>query len=382
MNVIINFEFKKFFHNNKNRIVAAMFAVCVFVFLNLSNSYDNSIRNNEAALIKMRIDGLEKDISNLEVLQIQNSGQYDFYSESIKTNENMLNILKDMYMHIEQEDRLSLLRDKIEYNNLNIELLSKPNIVSAISIDEIKKENVFLTYLADRNLEEINEQASVQADNAIILLSGYPAIIIIITAVFICADVLTSEFDNKTSYVLFSQPVKKHKIFFGKFLTSSVLITLFFTIFFILLYICLTIIKGGCQYNYPYIYYNGNNDSLIPAISFILLSFVIVYLLLFFVISLTFFISSLFKTTVAAASVTAVFIFMFYLLSSQGLLDGIAHLSPFSYLNVSSVINGEASRLFNNTGVIFINGVMVLMISIIVLLISGMIVFKNNTNNI
>lgn len=179
-----------------------------------------------------------------------------------------------------------------------------------------------------------------------------------------------------------SQRIKKRKIFIGKFIADAVMITLFFALFFILLYISLSFIKGGLQFQYPYVYYNGGGSALTPAISVILLSFVLIYLLTIFIVSLTFLISSVFKTTVAVVSVTTLVTFLFYLMSSNGLLGKAAHLFPFSYLNVTSVINGEAVGLFNNTNVCFLNGVIVLIISILILLTAGIYIFENNTGNI
>ncbi len=380
MNIIIKFELKKFIHNKKNIIIMVMFSVCVSFFLYLSNYADQSMLNAEINLIQQGIDSNEK-ITNDIKSRTENSDSKDI-NLLIEENEQMIIVLNNMIHHIQNNDRLSLLDDKIAYNNLTLVTLSHPGIVGGRDTTEIKEETDFLTHLKDLKLEEINELVSIKADNAIILLLGFPAIIIIIITVFMCADVISSEFDNKTSYILFSQPIKKSKIFFGKFINSTLLITLIFSLFFIILYSVLTIIKGGLQFNYPYTYYNGNNMSSIPAISFILLSFVLLFLIIFFVISLTFFVSSLFKNTLASASVTAVFIFLFYLLSSNGLFGGTAHLLPFSYFNIASVINGETSLLYNNTDIIFMNGVIVLTASILIFMLSGFIVFKNNTGNI
>ncbi len=383
MNTIINFEFKKFIHNKKNIILIALFAICVFIFLYVSNLLDDSLLNNEIKVIEMNIDENEKFIIDLQKYENENPDSLDKNVDYMDEYNRTKNVLSDMIQHIRNNDRLALVVDKIEYNNLLIERFSHPGDVSESSfIVTIKEETDLLSYLKDHKLEEINEQASIKADNAIILLLGYPAILIIIIAVFMCADAISSEFDNKTSYILFTQPVKKGKIFFSKFITSSLLITLIFSLFFIILYFVLNIIKGGLQFNYPYKYYNGNNISLIPAISFIILSFVLLFLIIFFVISFTFFISSIFKNTFASASVTTIIIFLFYILSSKGFFGNFAHLLPFSYFNITSIINGEASQLYSNTDVIFINGVIILTVSILILMSSSFIVFKNNIKNI
>lgn len=383
MNVIISFEIKKFLCNRKNLIVAILLAACVLFFLLVSNSLDNSIRSGEINIIQMNIDGAEKVILNLKKMQGEQTQLYDRLSESIVHNEKSIKIYKDMYSHIMDNNRLALLDDKIAIDNIYREIANADNTGNTgINIEELKKDIALLEYLRDNKMEQINETASIKADNAIILLLGFPAIIILIIAVFMCADIMASEFDNRTSYVLFSQPIKKSKIFFGKFIISNLLISLFITLFLIAVYIALTFIKGGLQFKYPYMYFDGVNNTTIPAILFIALCFVLLFLLITFVISMTFFVSSIFKNTLATVSVTTVALFLFYILSSKGFLGNIAHLSPFSYLNISSVINGETAQLFNNTSVVLLNGIIVLIVSILILMISSFFIFIKNTNNI
>lgn len=90
---------------------------------------------------------------------IENPDLYDSITESIKLCEEFIRIMRNMSAHIQNNERLLLLADKIEYNNLNIEHLKNPNIVSGVNIEELEEENIFLEYLAERKLEEINEQA-------------------------------------------------------------------------------------------------------------------------------------------------------------------------------------------------------------------------------
>lgn len=316
----------------------------------------------------------------MEKLQAEEPGLSDKISVSIGINKKAVIVYSDMVKHIRENDRLSLLEDKIALNELHTEIAAGEGKSGFDTLDLDAERNI-LNYLNAFKIEEINEQASVKAENAVILLLGYPAVLTVMIAVVLCADIISSEFDIKTCYLLFTQPMKKSKLFLSKIISAFLFTGSFYSLFFILLYFIMTVIKGRLPYNYPYIYYNGAS-SVIPAVRFLMLSFILLFLLLSFVISLTFFISSLLKNTPTAISAATVLIFLLYLLSSGGLLGGAAHLSPFSYLNITSVINGTTSRLYGDARITFTNGIAVLILSILVFLISGIVILKNNTRNL
>lgn len=72
-----------------------------------------------------------------------------------------------------------------------------------------------------------------------------------------------------------------------------------------------------------------------------------------------------------------------YIASSRLLADW-AHLSPFTYLDIPKIINGEVSTLANNPCINLLTGVLVLAASTLVVLVIGYVWLgrKNRKDNV
>lgn len=122
MKIMIDFELKKFLHNRKNRIIIIIYVLCVSAFLFVSDSLDESIRKNELNIIQSNMNDAESIIEDLEKLQAAEPGLSDKISVSIGINKKAVIVYSDMIRHIRENDRLSLLEDKIALNELYTEI--------------------------------------------------------------------------------------------------------------------------------------------------------------------------------------------------------------------------------------------------------------------
>ncbi|MCM3712350.1 ABC transporter permease subunit [Sporosarcina luteola] len=95
-----------------------------------------------------------------------------------------------------------------------------------------------------------------------------------------------------------------------------------------------------------------------------------------FVLALSFLISLFFNNTIVSLLVTSVILVGGAAASASSPLASIAHLLPFTYLNVANIVNGEAATLANNAFITSNLGICVLLIGTIMIMGCGVISFK------
>lgn len=98
---------------------------------------------------------------------------------------------------------------------------------------------------------------------------GFAEILIIICAMFFAADVLVSEFQNRTAYLLFPNPVRREILFAGKFLASFIASFAMVLIYYVVI-IVLSLVTLGAVAEYIHL-------SLAFAILFLLASLALAY---------------------------------------------------------------------------------------------------------
>ena len=65
--------------------------------------------------------------------------------------------------------------------------------------------------------------------------------------------------------------------------------------------------------------------------------------------------------------------------ASVYLLADMAHLLPFTYLNVAKITNGEVATLVENSGIDVLTGGFVLMVSTVLLIVAGYILLSRRS---
>lgn len=152
------------------------------------------------------------------------------------------------------------------------------------------------------------------------IVSSY---VVIFCAIFFGGDAISGEFQNKSGYFLAAKPIRRSVIYVGKYLgalISSLAIIGVFT--------AITLANG--------IYYFG---AIIPIQFSESFAFTLVFLIT--ALALTFFFSSLFKTSATSILVSSMLLFFgFFIISS--LLPGISKIEPWFILTYGSDIIGNA----------------------------------------
>ena len=381
INLII-FETKKFFNRKKNIFSIALFLVLVIVFVFLNLSLEEQYKRSEVTSIDFQIDSLKESLSKVES-EISRLPENDNLKVIKSDYEEELDLLKDTKVALANKEYHRVLENKIKMDKLLLKGIESENTISSKSIKEIEESIQINTYLIENNIEPIFDQVSMQGFNFIrVFLNNPISIILIILIIILSADIMSSEFDSNTYKLLFIQPISRKKILLSKVLATIIIINvIIFTIIGVLFGI-LGIINGFGNMNYPVKFYNNGITELIGIGKFILLEFVILGIISTFTCVLSLAISSLNKSTSNSIAVMIIITIGAYMISSSGLINKIAHVNPFAYFNISSLLQGDLAILYDNYNVDFKFALLIIPILTIMILIANIVNFEKKYNSI
>ncbi len=151
---------------------------------------------------------------------------------------------------------------------------------------------------------------------------GFITLVIILSGIFFGGDAISGEFQNKTGYFLVANPLRRSSIYIGKWLGAFIASLIVFAA-----YAAITLGNG--------VYYFGGD---IPPQFGLSLLFSILYLMA--VLGLTFFFSSLFKSSAMSILVTAI-LFLFAFSTIQLILNNLLGVEPWFIITYGAGIIGN-----------------------------------------
>lgn len=194
---------------------------------------------------------------------------------------------------------------------------------------------------------------------------------------------------KRTLTVLTTQPISKYQLFLGKF-NASLIVTIAITGCLILFMIGIgTLGNRFGDWNYPVLHYDTNQTvkadnysgitsteggfHFIPMGDYLIKTILLFVSVIIFLLSLSIFCSLFSRNYMMTISITLIVTIGGYYGSSIPQLTNIMHLSPFTYLNVARIANGETAAVVNNGLIQTWMGLTVLIISIIFMIMLSMI---------
>ncbi len=182
---------------------------------------------------------------------------------------------------------------------------------------------------------------------------------------------------NKTVSLLKTQPITPSTLFLGKF-TLQNLSALFFTLFTLsTMVIVSTIANRFGDWDFPVLKYGlSKANEGFPAFegefhfismgNYVLQGIALFTLAALFIIVLTTFIASFVKNITLTSGVILILLVLSYAVSIS---QGFAHLSPFTYLNIPKVLNGELTVMLENPSISFDRGLITFVVSSFILIV-------------
>ncbi|XZF77804.1 ABC transporter permease subunit [Bacillus sp. AL-1R] len=192
-----------------------------------------------------------------------------------------------------------------------------------------------------------------------------------------------------------TQPIASKQIFLGKVLNSTILSFLNFLGLFLYVLIIGTLFNRFGDWEYPILYYDhpiiagsstytgtisyrGNGFHFSPIGINLMKSILLLLCLCLFTIVLSHLLSLFFKNSLSVFSATILTVAIGCIASTQ-ILTNHAYFSPFTYFDITKTTNGELSILLDQPNVNAQMGCIVLLLSTLILLISGyLLVSRNN----
>lgn len=202
------------------------------------------------------------------------------------------------------------------YGYLNHSRITSESIVVSINGTEIPRTD--WTYNSLMNAVVINQTVTDLAGKHVVAdfdfkesaksfassFMQFASTLIIICIVFFGADALVSEYQTRTAYLLFPNPIKKEVMFLGKFLASFIASFLMVGLFYGLIVVLSLLSVGGVAFYLP-------------------LSFAFAALFLISILAVAFFISSIMKGSTGAIVLTFFLMFMILpIVQSVGMISG------------------------------------------------------------
>jgi ABC-2 type transport system permease protein len=203
------------------------------------------------------------------------------------------------------------------FDSLNHSYITDESIVIRIDGTEIPRANNW-TYTSAGNVVTINQNIIDLAGKHVVAdfdfresaksfassFVQFASTLIIICIVFFGADALVSEYQTRTAYLLFPNPVKKEIMFLGKFLASFIASLLMVGLFYGLIVALSLLSVSGVAFYLP-------------------LSFAFATLFLVSILAVAFFISSIMKGSTGAIVLTFFLMFMILpIVQSVGMVSG------------------------------------------------------------
>lgn len=380
MNNLISFEIKKFFHRKKNLITLVLFAVLIIGFVSINRNLENSYKKSEIESIDYSISSLNKEIPETKNLLKEYPGNKNL-EISLATQEKEIKIYereKEAYI---SKDFSEYLKCKIEIDKDTLDGIENNTIISpSDNPEELKNKIKINKLLLEKKINPIFTNVSMESFNFCRLFLNSPFLILIAIIIIIwCADVVSSEFDYNTYKLLFTQPVSKAKILISKLLAAIILSTIILLLLLAVLFVMLGVINGFGSGEYPIQFFKDNVIQYINIGKFSILEMIMFIFIIIFIVSLSVGMSALFKNTSMSIAVSIIISVSLYMITTKGMLNSIAEINPFAFFDISSVLQGTASKMYSNNNVDFYHGILTLSVFSIIIIVSTIIYFNKQT---
>lgn len=384
---IIKFELKKFIKDKKNYLLIILFIILSFTIIR----EDKNFFNNEIKVLKMNLDiknelinsyKSDLDTSIKEISAETKLIKERYLKKTIKEKEIVENILDGL----ENKRYDKYYKNKIAYRENDIKSLSSPELFSnrilPNAISEEKNQINILKQLSDKKISLIDIRKSNEGFNFIRrLLNEKFLLIIIVFILLIASPIFSSEYDNKTNKLLFTQSLSKNKIFLGKFI--SIMIINISVIFSILLinFIYMGIKNGFGTLEYVLQGFRNYKIVTMSMKTYILYELFLLFLIILLISAMASLISCIFNNIGICIFANFAITGALYMFTKQKYLLKFNAFNVFEYLDINRVVEGIPWRTSGHQAkppefVTIENGMMYFTIISIILLVIGLLYFN------
>src|SRR5690625_54013 len=276
------------------------------------------------------------------------------------------------------------IEDGLRLNELRMEMHEKDNpFLSSnltIPIEEIEKENEFLTYLKKNDLLE-EDNPFVTSKFLIAITEMLSGVFLFIIILLICSDMLVYENEHQT--VMRSLPVS-----FRTKATSKITLNYIFIILCLTLGVVLGIFRSSSvesigNFNYPTLIFSPDGFIAVPIMEYVLYASLAVIVAVLMTVCLTLLLNTFVPNMYGVVLVGIALFFLPDLLYLIGIKAKILY--PIKYIDISGVLSGGLAEQFNDTGITYWNSIFAMLgftvVLIVFIFVYNWLRFRKKRNN-
>lgn len=366
---IMKLEWVKFVESRKNRLIF----ILMFLFL-LGSVFYNQIEYDRyfETQVKTMVEQRNKANASLRIIQmfIERVKEYKENPNEVlflENEEKSSLLLEYAYKDFKVEDSMNILELKNrKYENI---IFGEENGFVKAKILKARGQTPIILkryitqndYIIDNEIKPIINPYDLNGVNFLyLLLKGYTPIILVIFTVLLSMDIFSSEMEEGSYKVYYTQPFSRRSIYWAKILSGSlfslgalaILISLFFAV--------ISLTKGLGEYYYPeaiastkaLLSFTSNLNHLgdfeiVSRAMFIILGYLLMLIVSLTSMMLAVFISILSKSTTKALGVfTSIILANFVMSVFLKETSLFMFYFPLTYINIERVIYGELNSSY------------------------------------
>ncbi|GGA78071.1 ABC transporter permease subunit [Ornithinibacillus halotolerans] len=340
---LLSFELKKILFSKKFLYILIGIAVGVGILMGRNIIFESNIEKEA----RDKVDELlEINFSNSKIHNaiLEDDPENELEQELSRLNSAMVNNLYETRNLLAPTKFREKLKLEMEYYSLAEEYKQKGGD-HALSFQEISYSLALNEKLLEEDIPPEHETYSRAFPNfikqVVDLFVNLGAIILMLLLI---GEIMSSEFENRSINLLFTQPLKRAHIITSKFFSSIILY--FITTIFLL---AITLIIGyvfGYQgfFNYPVVIEVGQQIETITILEYMQNGIILVSISIFMIISLCLLFSLMFKHTLATLFSVLGTLLIGYVITTMITWPPFAWVNPFQYLLPTKAIliqNGQ-----------------------------------------
>ncbi|SHF71098.1 ABC transporter permease [Ornithinibacillus halophilus] len=341
---LLPFELKKILFSKKFLYLTIGIIVAVALLLVRNIIFQSYIQEEERQEVDDLLD-ISYENSEMHQAIMKDNPDDEDEKEKLLINSSLVNMLYDLRSMIGGENWENRLALKNEYLNRVIEYKEAEG-EHPLTFREINHQLALNQKLIDENIPPENETYSIALPNfmkqIVDLFIYFGAIIIVLLLI---GEIMSSEFENRSVNLLFTQPLKRTHIITSKFFGSIILYMLTTAIMLASVFLIGTIFGEKGTFDYPLIMERNHEIQFMSISEYIILGITVISVTILLIISLCLLYSLLFKNTLPTLFAVLATLLAGYALTAFITWNPLAWFNPFQYLLPEEII------LFQNDSV-------------------------------
>lgn len=348
---IIKLEIKMFFINKKNLSILIFLTALLLLFIKIKMDYNQDVTENYQMSINAEMSSIQDALKKLKY-DLKNMPDNKDLSNLIEDYERDYNLLTDISYAISSKNYKMYLEKRIKSDEYFLDGINSGKYLTNYSVRDLEHEMNINKILLEKNIQPISTMYCTQTLNFITLLFQEEFVIaIILSVIFFSSSIISGDFDKQTYKLLYTQPIKINRIYCGK-LIAALMINYFFVFSLIILGMGVTAIFSGIgNFNYPIKIYLNNIESYTTIAIFDIMLIMLLILLIACIVVLTLFISVLIKNSNLTMFILILIIFASNFIGNIKEFWIIAQINPFTYINLTEVLNGNSAFIMSNSNI-------------------------------